>query len=106
MKHDFQGQRAATNATFKDMAKMTGVPKHALVNFLFLADDTDGPFTACAAALTKAGFKGVIDTDEVTVEAQIGPIDVNADAIWVEEKRATEIAVKFGFEPDGWELLD
>lgn len=106
MKHDFQGQQNETKATFKEIGKMADLPKRAVVNYLFLADDTDGPFAACEAALAKAGFSTLIDNDEATVEARIGPIAITADAIWAEEKRATEIALAFGFEPDGWELVE
>jgi hypothetical protein len=33
-------------------------------------------------------------------------MEISAAAIWAEEKRATEVALKFGFDPDGWELVE
>jgi hypothetical protein len=56
--------------------------------------------------LRSAGFQTRVDEDGETLEARIGPIEISANAIWTEEKRATEIALKFGFDPDGWELVE
>lgn len=106
MTHDYNAQRAETFETFVEIGKIEDLPKRAVVNFLFLADDLDAPFAACEKALKSLGFTTRLDEDGETLEARIGPVDISAETIWGHEKRATEIAVKFGFEPDGWELVE
>lgn len=106
MRHDFVAQRAETFDTWKEIRDMEGLPARAVVNFLFLADDLDAPFAECAKAFEENGFQTLIADDGETLEARIGPIDVNAASIWTKEKQATEIALPFGFEPDGWELVE
>ncbi|MFT7060695.1 MAG: hypothetical protein ACJASV_003219 [Pseudorhodobacter sp.] len=106
MTHDFKAQRAETFETFVEIGKIEDLPKRAVVNFLFLADEVDAPFAACQKALKAKGFATHQDDDGETLEARIGPIDINADAIWAQEEAATVIALKFGFEPDGWELVE
>lgn len=106
MTHDFKTQRAETFETFAEIGKIDDLPKRAIVNFLFLAEDLDAPFADCEKALKSKGFITRLDEDGETLEARIGPVDINAEAIWQLEKQATEIVLKFGFEPDGWELVE
>ena len=106
MTHDYAAQRAETFETFDEIGKIDDLPARAVVNFLFLPDELDAPFAAAEKAFRKAGFQTRVDEDGETLEARIGPIDISAAAIWTEEKRATEIALTFGFDPDGWELVE
>jgi hypothetical protein len=106
MTHDFNAQRAETFETFDEIGKIEDLPTRAVVNFLFLPDEVEAPFAAAEKALRSAGFQTRVDEDGETLEARIGPIEISANAIWTEEKRATEIALKFGFDPDGWELVE
>lgn len=106
MSHDYKAQQAETFETFVEIGKIDDLPKRAVVNFLFLADEVDAPFAAAEKALKAAGFVTQQDDDGETLEARTGEMEISAAAIWVEEKRATEIALKFGFEPDGWELVE
>ncbi|MBL4917377.1 ribonuclease E inhibitor RraB [Szabonella alba] len=106
MSHDYAAQRAETFETFEEIGKIEDLPARAVVNFLFLADDLDAPFAKVEKALKAAGFETRLDEDGETLEARIGPIAITATAIWTEEERATKIALPFGFEPDGWELLE
>ncbi|MFV0491765.1 MAG: ribonuclease E inhibitor RraB [Pseudorhodobacter sp.] len=106
MAHDFKAQRAETFDTFREIGNLETLPKHAVVNFLFLADDLDAPFEKAMKSMKNNGFETYLDRDEMTLEARIGPMEITASAIWAEEKRATEIMLPFGFDPDGWELLE
>lgn len=106
MSHDYKAQQAETFETFVEIGKIDDLPKRAVVNFLFLADEVDAPFAAAEKALTAAGFVARQDEDGETLEARTGEMDISAASIWAEEKRATEIALKFGFDPDGWELVE
>ncbi len=106
MTHDFKAQQAETFETFVEIGKIEDLPKRAVVNFLFLAEELDAPFAAAAKALKAAGFETHLDEDGETLEARTKEMEISAAAIWAEEKRATEIALKFGFDPDGWELVE
>ncbi|WP_157056518.1 ribonuclease E inhibitor RraB [Pseudorhodobacter aquimaris] len=106
MSHDYKAQQDETFETFVEIGKIDSLPKRAVVNFLFLAEDLDAPFSVAAKALTAAGFVTLIDDDGETLEARSAEMEISAPAIWAEEKRATEIALKFGFDPDGWELVE
>tara|TARA_R110002096_G_scaffold193939_5_gene375872 strand:- start:224 stop:547 length:324 start_codon:yes stop_codon:yes gene_type:complete len=106
MTHDFKAQRAETFETFVEIGQIDDLPKTAVVNFLFLADETDAPFAACETALQTKGFATRRDEDGETLEARIGPMAISAETIWEQEQAATEIALKFGFDPDGWELVE
>ncbi|MDN5787903.1 ribonuclease E inhibitor RraB [Pseudorhodobacter sp.] len=106
MSHDYKAQQAETFETFDEIGKIDDLPQRAVVNFLFLAEEVDAPFAAAEKALKAAGFATHQDEDGETLEARIGPMEISAAAIWAEEKRATEVALKFGFDPDGWELVE
>ena len=106
MSHDYKAQQAETFETFDEIGKIDSLPKRAVVNFLFLAEELDAPFADAVKALTAAGFVARMDEDGETLEARTPEMEISAAAIWVEEKRATEIALKFGFDPDGWELVE
>jgi hypothetical protein len=106
MSHDYKAQEAETFETFVEIGKIDDLPKRAVVNFLFLADELDAPFAAAEKALKAAGFTPRQDEDGETLEARTEVMEISAAAIWAQEKRATEIALKFGFDPDGWELVE
>lgn len=106
MTHDYAAQRAETFETFDEIGGIADLPERAVVNLLFLADDVDPPFAACEKALRAKGFETRQDEDGETLEARFGPISITAESIWAIEKQATEIALPFGFEPDGWELVE
>jgi hypothetical protein len=106
MSHDYKAQQAETFETFEEIGKIDDLPKRAVVNFLFLADEVDAPFAAVRRALEAAGFVTLQDEDGETLEARTTEMEISAPAIWTQEQRATEIALKFGFDPDGWELVE
>jgi hypothetical protein len=106
MSHDYKAQEAETFETFEEIGKIDSLPKRAVVNFLFLAEEVDAPFGPAAKALDAAGFVTHADEDGETLEARTAEMEISAAAIWVQERRATEIALKFGFDPDGWELVE
>jgi len=106
MTHDYRAQRAETFETFVEIGKIDDLPKQAVVNFLFLADDLDAPFAKAEKALQAKGFVTRRDDDGETLEARTGVMEISAEAIWAQEQGATEAVLPFGFEPDGWELVE
>ncbi|MGB8814292.1 MAG: ribonuclease E inhibitor RraB [Paracoccaceae bacterium] len=106
MSHDYEAQRADTFETFTQMGTEISLPKMAIVDFQFYPDDIDAQWDALEAALRDKGFKTTRYEDEETLDASIGPIEVNPESIWKYERIATEVALKFDFNPDGWGLVE
>lgn len=106
MSHNYMAQRAETFETFASMGKGVGLPKQAVVDFQFFPEEVDADWDGLEAALRKKGFKTTRFEDEGTLDASFGPIDITPDSIWEQERIATEVALKFDFNPDGWVLAE
>ncbi len=102
--HDYRSQRADTFETFAKVGKGVKLPKQAVVIFQFVAEELETNWAGVEKALRAKGFRTSHDSE--TLEARIGPIDIDAQTIWTWEHTATEIALPFEFYPDGWELDD
>ena len=105
MEHNFETQRRETYASFKDI-KGVKLPKEAVVEFAFFVEELDADWGAFEKALRKEGFKTRRLEDGETLVAACGPMPVTPEAIWLREREATSIALKFEFYPDGWELAE
>ncbi|QYK40541.1 MAG: hypothetical protein KF887_14080 [Paracoccaceae bacterium] len=104
--HDWDGQRAETFETFAELGEMSDLPTRAVVHFLFIAENVEPDWAGFEAALRAKGFAPEWDEDEGMVDAAFGPMPVTAEAIWAKEREATEIALRFEFWPDGWDMLE
>ena len=103
MAHNFETQRRETWASFKDTQGVK-LPKEAVVEFAFFVEELDADWGAFEKALRKEGFRVHRLEDGETLVASCGPIPVTPEAIWLREREATSIALKFDFYPDGWEI--
>ncbi|EEW26309.1 ribonuclease E inhibitor RraB [Rhodobacter ferrooxidans] len=106
MSHDYNAQRAETFETFETMGKEITLPKRAVVDFQFYPEEIEADWDGLEAALREKGFTTTRYEDEETLDASIGPIEVTPDSIWKWEKLATEVALKFDFNPDGWGMVE
>ena len=105
MSHNYDAQRRETFETFEQAAKdRVQLPKSSVVEFIFLLEETDAKWGAFEKALRTKGFTPRRDSDGMTMIAAYGPIPITAEAIWEQERIATEVAVGFDFYPDGWDL--
>lgn len=102
MSHNFDSQRQETFDTFKELPKGETLPDRAEIDFLFFPEEEGADYAALGKALAAKGFR--ITRDEELLVATKGPMPVTPDAIWAEERLATEIALKHDFYPDGWDL--
>ena len=100
--HDYAAQRRETVETFRDMPKETVLPAVSDVDFLFFAEETDADWAGLERVLTELGFRCSRDDDLLV--ARCGPMPVTAVAVWEKERIATEVALRFEFYPDGWDL--
>lgn len=105
MSHNYETQRKDTYASFKNIQGMK-LPKEAVVDFLFFIEELDADWKALETALQAAGFRTRRLPDNETLVASYGPMPVTPEAIWLQEREATSIALKHEFYPDGWELAD
>ncbi len=105
MSHNYDAQRRETFETFEQAAKdRLSLPKSAVVEFIFLLEETDAKWGAFEKALRAKGFTPKREADGMTMVASIGPLAITAETIWEQERIATEIALGFEFYPDGWDL--
>jgi hypothetical protein len=103
MAHNFEAQRRETFATFKQSAGVK-LPKTAVVDFHFFIEELDASWSRFETALRAEGFRTRRGGDGDSLIASIGPIPVTPEAIWEQERKATTIALKHDFYPDGWDL--
>lgn len=103
MKHDFEEQRCATEEVLADLASKIQLPERANLDLQFVpvaGADGDG----LAEALAAAGYAGelIVDEDDEWFEVTVADVPVTLDGIWQHERATTEVALSFGFRPDGW----
>lgn len=106
MSHDYDAQRAETFDTFEEWRGEVDLPARAVIHFLFYAEETDPNWAAVEKALADKGYVVERDEEEGMIDAAFGPIDVTPGSIWQHERIATEIALKWDFYPDGWDIVD
>lgn len=102
MRHDYEAQRRETFDTFREVGRGVQLPATSVVDFLFIVEELDANWQACEKALRAKGFKTARDGEMLI--ASYGPIPVTPEAIWANERLATEIALAHDFYPDGWDL--
>lgn len=105
MSHNYESQRKDTYATFAQ-SKGVKLPKEAVIDFLFFIEELDADWAKLERALKAEGFRTRRLEDGETLVASYGPMPVTPEAIWLQERIATTIALKHDFYPDGWELGD
>lgn len=104
---DWDAQRADTEWVFRDLKgkgmATLGMPIDLDILFVPL-EEGKGDGAACAAALRKAGFsaESYEEDGEILVEATAEGAEFSLDTIWYAERKATEVALKHGYAPDGW----
>ncbi|MEO8242577.1 MAG: ribonuclease E inhibitor RraB [bacterium] len=102
MAHDYAAQRRETFDTFKSIPRGQKLPETAVVDFLFFVEEEDANWGGFQKALKGRGFQTRRDGENLI--ATYGPMPVTAEAIWEQEKAATELAIAYDFYPDGWDL--
>ncbi len=103
MAHNYEAQRRETFDSFKGVK---GLPATSVIDFIFFLEETDANWGALEKDLRARGFKTKREGDGETLIASFGPIPVTPEAIWEKERLSTEIALKYDFYPDGWELAE
>lgn len=103
MNHDFAYQRRETYDTFRQ-SKGVKLPAKAVVDFEFYIEEDGADIAGFERGLKALGFRVKREDGGDTVIASIGPIGINADEIWYWEEKATLVAIKHDYYPDGWEL--
>jgi hypothetical protein len=105
MSHNYEAQRRETFETFVQAAKdKMKLPKESVVDFLFLVEEADANWAGAEKALKAKGFRTQRDMENDLLVASCGPLPITPEAIWAQERVATEIAIAFDFYPDGWDL--
>lgn len=103
MPHDYARQRRDTFDSFRQW-KADELPDRATVDYHFFLEELDADWGALERALKAQGFRTRRLDDGETLVASIGPLAVTPDEVWRWEERATRLALKHDFYPDGWDL--
>jgi hypothetical protein len=105
MTHNFEEQRRETFETFAQATTdRVKLPATAVVEFIFIIEEMDAKWAAFEKSLHAKGFRTRREPDGETMIVIRGPMPITAEAIWAQEKLATEIALAYDFYPDGWDL--
>lgn len=103
---DWEAQKADTDWVFRDLkGKKVAEPGQRIdLDIVFVPVEDDRGAKALVAALREAGYaaEAYEDEGEMLVEATAEDADFSFDTIWFAESKATRIALKFGYAPDGW----
>ena len=102
MNHNFEAQRASTVQVWKELSRKSGLPVTAVLDLQFVPKERGVDWGAFERQLAAAGYQTERYDDGNTLEASIGPIDLDLDTIWHHECKTSKIAIEFGFLPDGW----
>jgi hypothetical protein len=103
---DYDLQRADTEWMIRDLkGKKIALPDQPIdLDIQFIPTAAGADAERLVDALRRAGFEaGAFQEEgEHLVEATAKGAEFSIRSIWGHEKRATEIAIKHGFAPDGW----
>ena len=105
MPHDFERQRKETEWAWNDINARAPIPRLIDLDIQFVEDDGSGNWNDCEKALRLAGYKTNIYDDGSTLEVNVPSTDGQLENIWHHEERTTQIALRYGFRPDGWGFL-
>ena len=107
---DYAGQKADTEWMWRQLKnRQAAEPNEPItLDIQFYGARARVDPQAFAAALRRAGFEAHAykQDGEQVVEATAPEAEFSLDCIWYFEKRATGIALKFGFEPEGWGFIE
>jgi len=106
MSQNFEAQRRETFETFAELKKRgSTLPRTSIVEFYLLAEDEDAKWGPCEKALRALGYATERDEDSDTlIVATRSELTITPEAIWSEERKVIEVALKYDFHPDGWEF--
>ena len=101
--HDFEKQRQETVWVWSDISNRNlNLPAKINLDIQFLGISADSDKESFIASLKAAGFSVSFYEEDGTVEASVSMIDASVEAVWLNEERATKLALIHGFKPDGW----
>ena len=102
MSHDFQQQRRDTENVFAELSGRVTVPEDITLDLQFVPAHAEARVGDFIKEAQDAGYEVSIYQDQATIELSVGMTEPSAARIWEVEKRATELALDYGVQPDGW----
>lgn len=105
--HDWDSQYQETAWVWNDLqSKGIDFRRAYKLDIQFVPDASTADIGSFREALRAAGYDiGVYDVRS-TVEARTSAIVLTLASVWEHEKRSTEIALRYGFSPDGWGFFE
>lgn len=106
MDHDFEQQKQETFWVWDDIRKSNpDLPSEIDLDIQFIPSSSKSNGAVLKTALEEIGFEVVFYQDDPTVEAKMLCVEASAEAIWEQEQQASQIALSYGFKPDGWGFM-
>lgn len=102
MDHDFEAQRRDTLRAWKELSTKQDFPKRAVLDLQFVPRESGADWHAFQHQLAAEGYHVKRYDNGGTLEASVGPIDLDFNSIWQHEFKTTKLAIEWGFLPDGW----
>ncbi len=104
LSHDYEQQRNDTLQAWRDISSRHAVPDEIELDIQFVPHG-EPLWSDAEIALAAAGYRVVRYDDGSTLQATVGPVMNTPEEIWKHERATTELALKYGFKPDGWGFL-
>lgn len=107
---DWQEQRETAARVVRDIGTRVrlGAGQPISITFRFVPVLEQSDPAGLIAAFREAGYPSDVreaDANRARAVVAIADATFGLDPIWAEESRVTRIALRFGFEPDGWRLV-
>lgn len=108
MDHDFATQKAETFSVYEDLQSRHGLPEDADIDYFLVAATPGADWRPLAHELSLDGFECefVEEAEDPYVVATLPDQAISAMTIWLGEEVATRHALRHGFRPDGWGMMD
>jgi hypothetical protein len=101
--HDFDAQRAETQATYDALSAEHTLPETADLDYFLIPNSDEADWRPLADILTRQGFEcqWIEEDGDPYLVATLRDQAVSSTGIWIGEEVATRAALDHGFAPDG-----
>lgn len=105
--HDWDHQYQETVWVWNDLqTKSINFLKAYRLDIQFMPASSAADAVGLTEALRAAGYDVKAYRNNPTVEATTSAMLLTLESIWQHERKATEIALRYGFKPDGWGFFE
>lgn len=105
--HDWDHQYRETAWVWNDLqSKDIDFQQASRLDIQFVPASSTADIGGFTEALRAAGYDVKGYRNNPTIEATTSAMLLTLESIWQHERKATEIALRYGFRPDGWGFFE